>query len=197
MKKSALKVFAVAALLSIGGTAMAAGQAVGVQAGINLANLSQGNADTRLALQAGALYQYMFDDMFGLQAEINYKGAGAKAAGTTFGLDYVSVPIQFMAAFNAGMVKPFIVIGPQVSFKISENDTAKAAATAGAYKYSTVDFAAVAGGGVGFDITPTVAAHVLARYELGFTGIISNAPAGATVAKNRGIHILAGAAFKL
>ena len=136
MKKTATVLIMLAALLFM--TNGVAQVQLGLQAGANFANVTQDptEAGFELNTQTGFLFGgilfYSFSPMWGLQVEPAYvqKGAKFEQSGTEDGMtllmegafttDYIDLPVLLKASFGSGPVKPYLVAGATVAFKLGE-----------------------------------------------------------------------------
>jgi len=144
---------------------------IGMHGGLNLADVSVSSGLPTVStteFMLGVFYESE-GTLFHFQPEFNYvkKGYG----------NFLVVPLLAKIKFDSPVVKPFLLAGPAIGFKV------EGAAT------KTFDFSLDAGGGVEFDVAPTIGLLVEARYSFGLVNV--NALGGSTV-KTRGIYILAG-----
>ena len=122
MKK--LILMAVMALATVSSFAQ---QAVGTftiqpKVGLNLANLTDGDADLRAGVAAGVEFEYQVSDIFSLSAGALYSMQGCKNTiqdvDVTTKLDYINVPILA----NVYVVKGLAVkLGIQPAFKVNSS----------------------------------------------------------------------------
>ena len=132
MKK--LILMAVMALATVSSFAQ---QAVGTftiqpKIGLNLANLTKGDADLRVGLAAGAEFEYQVADIFSLSAGAIYSMQGCKknisGIDVTSKLDYINVPILA----NVYVVKGLAVkLGLQPGFNVSHKVSVDKGSTSG------------------------------------------------------------------
>lgn len=132
MKK--LILMAVMALATVSSFAQ---QAVGTftiqpKIGLNLANLTDGDADLRAGVAAGVEFEYQVSDIFSLSAGALYSMQGCKNTiqdvDVTTKLDYINVPILA----NVYVAKGFAVkLGLQPGFKVNSEVTLKKSGTSG------------------------------------------------------------------
>jgi hypothetical protein len=201
-------VIASALLFSVGASAASA-QAVGphaqwgVLAGANFAKLSDATGvDTRTGVVVGLSADFNLANNFGVEIDGLYSQQGAKENGEgddlTLHLDYVAVPVLLKYRFPTHTsVSPFIVLGPQVGFRV------KCEATAGGESASckdfagenakSVDFSGTVGAGLGFKVGKEELS-LQARYNMGFTSVF-NDQGSDTKPKNRVFSVMAGVAF--
>lgn len=193
------------ALLLTAGVSTASAQAVGphaswgVLAGANFAKFSDAaGADTRTGVVVGLSADFQLPSHFGVEIDGLYSQQGAKetvdGSDLTLHLDYVAVPVLLRYNFPTHTpVRPFVVLGPQVGFRV------KCEVTAGSESASctdfagenakSVDFSGTAGAGLGFKVGKEELS-VQARYNMGFTKIFEDSDS-----KNRVFSVLAGFSF--
>ena len=193
------------ALLLTAGVSTASAQAVGphaqwgVLAGANFAKLSDADGvDTRTGVVVGLSADFNLASHFGVEIDGLYSQQGAKENGDgddlTLHLDYVAVPVLLRYNFPTHTtVRPFIVLGPQVGFRV------KCEASAGGESAScedfagenakSVDFSGTAGAGLGFKVGKEELS-LQARYNMGFTKVFEDSDS-----KNRVFSVIAGFSF--
>ena len=96
--------------------------------GMNIANLTDAEADPRIGFAVGAELEYGIADIFGISAGVVYSMQGAKASGDVEGvkadgtlkLDYINVPIMANVYVTKGLA---VKLGIQPGFLV--NDKAK------------------------------------------------------------------------
>ena len=124
MKKIILSLFALAAM----GLSANAQQVVkfGPKAGVNLSNLSGGDADgldMKVGFHIGAFAEIFFTDQFAVQPELLYSTQGAKGEilGGDFEAkyDFINIPIMAKYYFTEGLA---IEAGPYVGFLMKAED---------------------------------------------------------------------------
>ena len=152
------------ALMAFGIAAQAQDIKFGVKAGVNIADLSDNSAGSRVGFHVGGLAEFGITEQFSIQPELLYSGQGAKV-NEGFGdvdlkLDYISLPV--LAKYR--IVKGFSVeAGPQVGFLISakaEDEDVKDA-------YKSVDFGVT--GGAEYELPMGV--FFQARYYVGLSSV--------------------------
>lgn len=98
--------------------------------GINFANITKGDGDTRVGLAAGAELEYQATDLLGISFGAMYSMQGAKTSidsnlgsvDATMKLDYINIPILA----NVYVVKGLAVkLGIQPGFNVSNKVSAK------------------------------------------------------------------------
>ena len=126
------KLFVIASLmmLSVGAFAQYAPGTLSIQpkVGLNIANITDSEgADPRIALVAGAEFEYQVTDMFSLSAGALYSMQGAKekesGVTSTMQLDYINIPILANVYVSKGLA---VKLGLQPGFNISSKISAKA-----------------------------------------------------------------------
>lgn len=171
----------------------------GVLAGANFANFTNADgADTRTGVVVGLSADFHLANHFGIEIDGLYSQQGAKENSEgddlTLHLDYVAVPVLLRYNFPTHTtVRPFIVLGPQVGFRV------KCEATAGSDSAScedfagqnakSVDFSGTVGAGLGFRVGKEELS-LQARYNQGFTKVFDNSDS-----KNKVISVIAGFSF--
>jgi opacity protein-like surface antigen len=111
---------------------------LGLQAGINLADVSVDPLPTgwetsmRTAFMVGGIFNYNFSPILSLQAEPAYiqKGAAVDATTTedgmnikfeaTYSANYIDVPVLLKASFGNEQVKPFLLAGASVAILLGD-----------------------------------------------------------------------------
>lgn len=171
------KIFLMAAM-ALASVSSFAQQAVGTftiqpKIGLNLANLTDGDADLRVGLAAGAEFEYQISDIFSLSAGALYSMQGCKntVAGVdvTTKLDYVNVPILA----NVYVVKGLAVkLGIQPGFNVTHEVKAEKGSSSRPINLpdiKSVDFSIPVG--LSYEINNFV---IDGRYNFGVTNIADN-----------------------
>lgn len=159
--------------LLFGAVVFAQNAAIGLKAGLNVANLgnSSGNEmGSKLGLNAGLLAHIHLTPQLALQPEVVYSGQGAKYTVSDgehdLSLNYINIPVQLQYMFSNGFR---IQTGPQVGFLASVKDKVRDVETNNftSQDFKTVDFSWTAGlsylsySGLGID----------GRYNFGISNI--------------------------
>ena len=205
MKKTATVLILVATLL-FATNAMAQVQ-LGVQGGINLGNvnfdpdiegLSTGN---RTGVMFGGVLFYSFSPILGLQIEPAYVQVGTEM--TVLGIDvgtvkgnFLEIPVMLKASFGEGPIKPFIMVGPAVGFKLGDVKWEYQGMSYTVQAKST-NFMLSFGGGV---IIPVDHVNIFIEglYNLGLTDVNDDDPEFTDIKiKTTGIQAKAGVLFPL
>jgi hypothetical protein len=159
----------------------------GITAGINSAIVvgdDTEDATRQTGLMIGVLNVSPLTPSFSVQTEVLYtmKGAGASEEGADVAvkLNYLEIPVLGRFEIPAsGGVKPFVYAGPAISFKTSCTIEAEFRGNKlstdcddeqESFKVKSVDYSAVIGGGLGFDVRGKMLT-IGARYTHGFANI--------------------------
>jgi hypothetical protein len=183
----------------------------GVKGGVNMGDFSgddtPGNSSTRTGFSGGAFYGIGINDQFGVRGELNYVQKGAEGAvqtedgdthDGTYKLDYVEIPVLFLADFPAGEKFAFsIFAGPTFAFNTTaevevpaHNETEKLDNVKG------FEFGAAVGGGIEYMLSSfSIIADL--RYSLGASSVSDDVDGVSIDVKNTGIGIMAGVKFPL
>ena len=171
----------------------------GILAGANFAKLSDSEgADSRTGFVGGLSADFHLANHFGIEIDGLYSQQGAKenldGDDFVFHLDYVQVPVLLSYHFPTHTpVRPFIVLGPQVGFRVKceftqGSDSATCEDFAGENAKS-VDVSGTVGAGLGFKVGKEELS-VQARYNMGFTKVFEDSDS-----KNRVFSVMAGVSF--
>ncbi|MHB8336234.1 MAG: porin family protein [Ignavibacteriaceae bacterium] len=177
----------------------------GAKAGLNFANLSGNDvppgAGTRTGLVIGGFMTWNFAPMFGLQPEVLYsmKGTSGATQGVsyTFSVNYIEIPV--LLKFNIPLapsspVSASLYAGPDFAFNVASSvetsSNGQTTTTDESNMTKGFDFNIMFGGGIGFNVGPTVLGVEL-RYSLG-TG---TAASDGTDMKNGVLALLASVTF--
>ena len=135
----------------------------GVRAGVNFANITNADTDSKTDFYIGALGSIKFVSFYTLQPELNYSRQGASF---DIGDD---AEIQYLALTVANKFSPFkdnglhAIVGPSFNFKVGdnfENDDA----------VESFDFGVI--GGLGYDFPFGLTLE--ARFNIGFVDIFGS-----------------------
>jgi hypothetical protein len=177
-------------------TAQRAGDiTIGVMAGVNYATVSQDPQATEVdfgykaGLLAGAFLGYQVTDAFSIEPQALYSQKGAKVTGTgsnsslegSVRINYIEVPVLAKLWFPmaSSQMKPFVFVGPEVSFKVGCTAEGEILAvtgsrdcdeTNGEIKLKSTDFGVTGGAGIQF-YAGTNVVRIDARYTWGLTDI--------------------------
>lgn len=133
----------------------------GARAGVNFANVSETDGDTKTDFYVGGLIEMQFSNFYALQPEIVYSRQGAKSK--ISGLD--DLELQYVGLSIANKFSPFkaiglnFIVGPGIDVKVADNvdylDTAP------------IDF--VFFGGIGYELP--FGLTIEARYKQGILDV--------------------------
>ena len=201
-----------AAMLVVAVDADAKKMYAGVKGGVNMADFggddAPGNSSTRTGFSGGAFYGIDVNDQFGVRGEVNYVQKGAEGDvqaedgdthDGTYKLDYVEIPVLFLANIPAGDKFAFsIFAGPTFAFNTtaeveipSHNETEDLSSI-----IKSFEFGAAVGGGIEYMLSSfSIIADV--RYSLGASTVSDDGSGESIDVKNRGIGIMAGVRFPL
>lgn len=142
------------------------GQALGIEAGANFANLTGSDVGSfvvsRLGFVGGGMLRFPLTPALTLQPEVLYEQKGAKISGgsSVYELDYVEVPVLLEINVGLPVVGPGILLGPAFDGNV---------ASSGLSNVAPADVGLVGGLQMHFD--PLV---LSGRYEVGLTNVTSD-----------------------
>lgn len=178
MKKLFLSV--AAALLSTASYAQTSAPPVSIvpKVGINFANVTKDDGNTRIGLTLGAELEYSLTSMVGISVGALYSQQGCKGdvetevgnADATLRLDYVNVPILANVYVAKGLA---VKLGVQPAFKVNSSVKASVGSTSATQSMSgvkAIDFSIPIG--LSYEYNNVV---VDARYNIGCTKIVDYA----------------------
>jgi hypothetical protein len=177
--------------------ANAQGVAVGLRAGLNVANQSISasgvsiSPDSRVSFLVGGYAKIMFSGSMGIQPELFYSSIGAKWPSSGSGVqtiktDYLTLPVFFRYNITDNF---HLLAGPQFGILMSAKGTDNTGTQDIKSSLNSSDISGVIGAGL--DFGPI---NVGLRYNFGLSNIEKNATGGETI-KNNVFQIVAG--FKL
>jgi hypothetical protein len=173
----------------------------GVLVGANFAKLSGSDANgarTRTGIMGGISADVQIAPQLGLEIDGLYSQQGAKenldGQDVTLHLDYIQVPVLLRYRFPTHTaVRPFIVLGPSVGFRVKCKLTASSdSATCNdvfGENAKSVDVSGTVGAGLGFKLGKEELS-ISGRYNMGFTKVFQDSNS-----KNRVFSVLAGLSF--
>ena len=197
--------------------ALAAGPVTfGLKAGIAVADVTPrdiggvAELERKLGPGGGAFATWELSDRFSLGGEILYVSKGLSYGetdatddtGTNIGtletlrvIDYVEIPLLLRAGWPAGgSVRPALVLGPAIAFKVRERQTTTGVLTE-SFKtdgFASTDVGLATGAEVRFRTGPGWSL-IEARYTLGLVNVADDF--SGREAKNRALTVMAGYAF--
>ncbi len=231
MKRTATILIMLAALLFM--TNGVAQVQLGLQAGANFGDVTldpipEGvETSTRTGLLIGGVLFYSFLPILGLQVEPAYVQKGAKVDNSftedgddiklerTLNADYIDIPVLLKASFGNGPVKPYLLAGATIAFKLDAKFEVDKATVNGVdvtsqipseemaelekIEVKSTDFILNFGGGI---IIPLGQVNIFieGQYNLGLSDVNDETPEPGDVEptiKTTGIQIKAGVMFPL
>lgn len=201
---------------------------LGLQAGVNLGDVSLDpepagyETGIRTALLVGAIVNYNFSPMLGLQLEPAYvqKGASADITATedgsnikaeaTYSANYVDIPLLFKVTFGNEQIKTFLLAGASVAVLVGDvkliidkavvngqnvTNMVTSEQKEQIQKAKSTDFILNFGDGV---IIPAgeIDIFIEGQYNIGLTNV-NDEPNDNTEIKTKGIQVKAGALISL
>ena len=188
MKSSVFALVVIFALSATASSLAAQELSLGVEAGVNVADLDFENpsgdvpeVESRTGLRVGGVLHYAFarDGVLGFQTGLIYSQKGGEAVDgsdrTTLETDYVEVPLLLTARIPTGEpgISPRLFAGAQLAFEGNcdlDDETRERICEDEGIETKTTDFGLVFGGGLGWSAGPGVLT-LDARYELGLTNL--------------------------
>ena len=161
---------------------------LGITAGLNLADLRDDNApdlSRRKGLMAGVSLIAPFQPTLAIQLEALYSMKGVMSSSgsssSTLKMSYVELPVLLRWEMPESDMKPFLLIGPEVSYQVacdidavsgssSQHVTCKDLEAFG-FKVSKFDAGLVLGAGLGFDLGGRLVT-VGVRYDHGLRELV-------------------------
>lgn len=169
---------------------------LGIQGGVNLANLSsdlQSSYEQRTGLTLGALVEFGLGEWLTLQPELLYTQKGANLGFITTKLDYLDIPVFLKLVFPLPLIKPFIFAGPRLSLKASANSDVSGISSTPITSAKSTVFGLDFGAGGELGISPVTSFFVSLKYSMDFDSAFEAANSG----KNKSFAILGGFIFGL
>ena len=130
-----------------------------------------------------------------LRPEVNYVEKGYKVSNVAeVKHRFLEIPVLLkFNPFAAGVVSPFILVGPSWSKHLSAKTTVLGSTTTFNDNIDRWDVAGVAGAGIEFNLSEHLGLQLQARYNFGFRDIDSSS----SEIKSRGLYGMGGLAFTL
>lgn len=175
----------------------------GLAGGANFSGLTNQNPATgNTEIVGGIFADWAMSQVWYLETGLRYQSYGISASAVSGGstltvssdAHYLEIPILLKPIFDAGGWYPYLMVGPDVGFKISETGTVTINGTslsASTSIYNTVNFSANAGAGAMFPFSEIVRGLLQFDYSLGVINVISPS-ANAGRAFTRGATVTAG-----
>lgn len=171
--------------MAIAASSLTFAQTFGAKAGLNVANVSEIDGNSKIGFNAGLFMNAPIAKNFSIQPEVLYNGVGSKDGDLKLNLDYISVPVMFQ--YNA-TPEFYLEAGPQFGFLIGSKLKNNSYSVDFKDAMETFDFGV--GLGAGYYFTPNFG--LTARYTAGITDVLKNNPGDA--AKNNVFQV--GLAYK-
>ena len=197
----------VASMLALFATSAGAGRVTGgLKAGGNFGDFAGDNAPEHLsgrsAFQGGAFVQWPINQRLGVRGNVLYVQKGAEGDYLTddgdihpalYKVDYVDVPIEFVAAFPLGDTKfgYNVFAGPSFNFNTSARAAVEEHGTLDLEHVKSFEFGAVVGIGITYDLEKFSLIGE-GRYSMSVTSLSDDVDI-----KNRGVGVLGGISFPL
>lgn len=171
---------------------------IGIHGGVNLNDLKvDKNVSSTISANenggTGALLGVHFEfgsSQFMIRPEINYsvhKYNFANVADVSH--KYLEIPVLFKFAILPSPIQPFVEIGPQFGFHLSDDTTTLGTTTTVSDSSHTMNVAGVAGAGLRLDLIENLALEAEGRYVFGFTDLSQS---NDVTVKTRGFQVLGG-----
>jgi hypothetical protein len=143
--------------------------AVGLKGGVNIANLSGFQGNSRVSGHAGVFLHHTINNSWCFQPELLYSGEGQRYLSNgeerTLALDYIQLPLMIQYYPTSQL---YLEFGPQVGVLISAQDKGDEIGHQNVKEdFSTAQIAL--GVGLGFKVTNQVALY--GRYNFGLTDV--------------------------
>lgn len=195
MKKIILSAIALGAF-SFAAQAQTPDLKLGAKAGVNLANITNAEADMKTGFHVGVLAEIFINEKFSVQPELLYSSQGAKSKveGIEYksSLDYINIPIMAKYYVMDGLS---VQAGPQVGFLVKAEDEISGGIASGTRdikdELQSVDFGINLG--AGYELPMGV--FFDARYNLGLSKINKESESGMKDLKNGVFQISVGYKF--
>lgn len=179
---------------------------LGLEAGLNLANVSISPSQTsnsRTGLIIGGVLDIGISRTIGVTTGLRYtmKGFQVTNQGVTFTdkLNYIEVPALLKVKFPLTEVKPYLVGGPVLGIRVSateeQSNGQQTADVDASSAFESIDFGLLFGGGLDFNVATKTDLFIQAGYGFGLSNIWKQSTT--VTVKNYGIQITGGVKFKL
>jgi hypothetical protein len=175
-----------------------------------------GNLDTKTGFAFGGVLDFVLDERFAVRVTPVFIQKGAKqtvtddmefgAADLTFDVNYFEVPILLKYGAYAGLVRPYVLIGPTIGFNVSSTRRIQAQATSDKTDieaaFRIFDIGAAVGAGVSFPVQDHLF-FIEGRYGFGLVNVLQDPQFSQFVralefgehAKTRNIQLMTGISF--
>jgi opacity protein-like surface antigen len=127
---------------------------------------------------------------FGVEGLYAQRGFTSSVTGFSQQLSYIDVPLYLKVTLPTGMIRPYALVGPQVSFEMNCDAGGSGSCPSGRDK---VTYAGVIGAGVRFGVWTGVS--VEGRYQYGLSNLNYNTVSNSSSYRPRSFMLLAGIGF--
>ena len=145
----------------------------GLKAGLNYANIDEGNLDSKLAFHAGGFMQYTVDQFYLVQLELLYSRKGAEKT-IDYTYDYLDLSLQAKYSYAMDTVKIQPYIGGEAGYLLAAN--VELDSSDRSIELDVKDDANSVVWGLVFGTDVVLAEHFVlgVRYDLGLTNIMKD-----------------------
>ncbi len=206
MKFTKLIAAVVLALMSFVTNTYSQSTSMGLEGGINLANISTTpmfNTTSKTGFMIGGFADIGVSNVVSIKPGARFIMKGytfQNQLGSIFteSYSYIEVPLMIKAKIPLNQVRPYFEAGPTVSMQLSATGEATVngqvqQSSDNSLSYNTIDFGLYFGGGAEFKVAPGVELFTGFGYSLGLTNISK----GTVSAKNNGFQMNTGVKFGL
>jgi len=180
--------------------------ALGLEAGLNLANVSitpSQTSNSRTGLIIGGVMDIGISKNIGVTSGLRYimKGFQVTNQGATFTdkLSYLEVPALLKVKFPLTEIKPYVIGGPVLGIRVSASEEQSNGTQTNdvdaSSAFESIDFGLLFGAGMDFNVATKTDLFVQAGYSFGLSNIWKQTTT--VTVKNYGIQITGGVKFKL
>ncbi len=184
MKKLILSVAAIFAF----GFASAQDTKFGLKGGLNLANFTDAETNTKVGVNFGAFAEVKINSSFAIQPELLFSMQGAKSGDTSINLNYLNIPVMAKVTVGEGFS---LQAGPQLGVLLTATGSNGGVDVDLKSSLKTIDFGLNLG--AGYDVNENI--MIDARYNFGMGGLAKDLAAGVTDSNHRIISISLGYKF--
>lgn len=206
MKLIKLSIALAAVLLIFSASVFSQSASLGIEGGINLANISTTpsfNSGSKTGFMVGGFADIGVSRIVSIKPSVRYikKGYTAQGQGVTLteSYSYIEIPLLIKAGLPLKNVKPYFEAGPTLGIQLSANQEftfnggLQPIEQDSGPAYSAIDFGLYFGSGMEFSVAHNTDLFTSFGYSLGLTNISKTS----TSAKNSGFQISAGVKFGL
>lgn len=199
-----ITMFFIAAVLSVASNVYSQSTTMGLEGGINLANLSitpTFNTNSKTGFMVGGFADIGVSRVVSIKPSVRYISKGFSQQGTGFSYSqtysYIEMPLLIKAKLPLQHVKPYIEVGPTLGIQLSASSELQLNGQVenldqGAF-FSAIDFGLYFGSGAEFRVSPGIDIFSGFGYSLGLTNISKTT----TSAKTNGFQITTGVKFDI